>query len=279
MKVSEIMTRDPIVIEVPNRRSVLLKVLAKGRKTGVPVVKKGTVDYVGMVTRYDIIAKPDINQVALLTTTDCGKVSSSDDASKALKSILASGRRHVPVVDRGKIKGIITPTNFLKVIIKKGVKTSIIDLVQRPCIPVWDQTPISVASEMMRVTGVSALVVVDTETKIIGLVTDRDIQDLSMVERFTAEDVSGSGEDSDPWSWEGIRDFRRSHRAESRVHLPPVPVDQVMAKKPVTVFERSPACKAAELMLRNDYGQLPIRDNDDRIRGMCYDMDLIRCLL
>lgn len=279
MKVSEIMTEDPIVVEVPNRRSELLKLMAKGKRTGVPVVKKGTMEFVGMVTREDILEKPEVNQVALLTRKDCGKVSPGDEVSKVVKIILSTGRRHVPVVKGKNVVGIVTPTNLLKVIAKKGVKTEVKDLIVRPCVPVWSETPMVIASETMRITGINALVVVDSTGKIVGIVTDRDVLNLSMVERFTEESVSGVGEDSDPWSWEGIRDLRKSHRAESRVHLPPVPVDQIMAKHPVSVFERSPAAKAAELMLKSDYSQLPVRDIDDRLRGMCYDVDLIKCLL
>lgn len=279
MKVSEIMTEDPIVVEVPNRRSELLRLMAKGKKTGMPVVKKGTLEFVGMITREDIQENPDVNQVALLMRKDCDKVSPNDDISKVVKIILSTCRRHVPVVKGKRVVGIVTPTNLLRVIVKKGIRSEVKDLILNPCVPVWSETPISIASETMRITGINSLVVVDTKGKIVGIITDRDVLDLSMVERFTEESVSGSGEDSDPWSWEGIRDLRKSHRAESRVHLPPVPVDQIMAKDPVSVFERSPASKAAELMLKNDYSQLPIRDNDDRLRGMCYDVDLIKCLL
>jgi len=279
MKISEVMTPDPIVIEVPNRRSLLLRLMAKNRKTGLPAVKKGTMEFVGMVTREDILANPEINQVALLTNKNCSKVSPDEKIESAIKIITTTGKRHLPVVKGKKVVGIITPTNLLNVIISKGVKTPVSKLKTRPCVPAWRETPISVVAEIMRITGINALVVLDNAGKITGIVTDRDILNLTMIERFTEESLSGSGEDNDPWSWEGIRDLQTSHRSESRVNLPPIPVDQIITRNPVSVFERATASLAAELMLKYDYSQLPIRDNDDRLCGMCYDIDLIRCLL
>ncbi|MGQ0796833.1 MAG: CBS domain-containing protein, partial [Methanobacteriota archaeon] len=65
---------------------------------------------------------------------------------------------------------------------------------------------------------------------------------------------------------------------ERKVDLPRAPVRDAMVAKPVTAFRRTSASEAARLMWKNDFGQLPIVDSQDRLLAMLYDVDLMAVL-
>jgi CBS domain-containing protein len=51
-----------------------------------------------------------------------------------------------------------------------------------------------------------------------------------------------------------------------------------MVKDPVTVFRKTSVSEAARIMRKNDFGQLPIRDSDDKLIAMVDELDLITTL-
>lgn len=65
---------------------------------------------------------------------------------------------------------------------------------------------------------------------------------------------------------------------ERRVDLPRAPVKESMVAKPVTAFCHTSASEAARLMWKNDFGQAPIVDSQDRLVTMLYDVDLMAVL-
>jgi CBS domain-containing protein len=52
-----------------------------------------------------------------------------------------------------------------------------------------------------------------------------------------------------------------------------------MVKDPITVFKKTAISEAARIMRKNDFGQLPVRDNKDRLLAMIYDHDIISVLI
>ena len=46
----------------------------------------------------------------------------------------------------------------------------------------------------------------------------------------------------------------------------------------ITLAQVVGSLAAANVMLKHDYGQLPIRDEDDRLVSLVYDIDIIRAL-
>jgi acetoin utilization protein AcuB len=109
--------------------------------------------------------------------------------------------------------------------------------------------------------GVRRLPVVKTvsgETLVIGVVSDRDI-------RLAAQSPFLHGE------VRGIVDQLRELR-----------VGDVMTTDPVTVFPDAPVASAAELMLRNKIGGLPVVDQEEGkpyLVGMLTRSDLLRHLI
>lgn len=64
--VSDYMTTDVVSVEIPGNRDDVLKILKRTGISGVPVLKSGKL--VGIITRKDLLHKPEENQLALLMT-------------------------------------------------------------------------------------------------------------------------------------------------------------------------------------------------------------------
>lgn len=279
MKVSEIMTKKPIHVEAPGNRSTVLKLLVQHNITGVPVVKEGTMKYVGFVTRQDIFSKPDIEQLALIVNKKHPKVQSKEDVKKAAKSLVDNNLHHLPVVENSNLVGILTPTDLLKIVEKGKFKDSVEKFIRRPCLPIYENTPLTVVAAIIKITNAYAFPVLDDDLKLSGIVTDRDIFNLSVVNGSTAFSDLGSGEDEDIWTWEGLRNIMKLYYEVSEITLPKIPVKEIMVRDPVTVFKKTTISEAAKIMRRNDFGQLPIRDTNDRLIAMVDELDVISALI
>ncbi len=279
MKVTDLMTKKPVMAEAPGSRSKVLKLLVQHNITGVPVVKEGTTRYVGFVSRQDIFAKPDVEQLALIVNKNHPFITSKDDVKKAAKILVEKELHHLPVLSNKKLVGILTPTDLLTIVEKEKIKGTVEKLVRRTCIPIYEETPLPVVAAMIKITNAYAFPVLNDESKLSGIITDRDIFNLSVVDGTTAISELGSGEDEDEWSWEGMRNIMKLYYEVSKITLPKISVKEIMVKDPITVFRKTSISEAARIMRKNDFGQLPIRNSDDRLIAMVDELDVIACLL
>ncbi len=278
MNVIDVMTKNPIKAEAPSSRTRVLKLLVKHNITGVPVVKEGTSRYVGFVSRQDIFAKSDVEQLALIVNKDHPFITSKDTVKKAAKILVSKELHHLPVVSNKKLVGIVTPTDLLVIVEKGNFKKNVERIVRRPCIPIYEGTPLTVVATIIKIANAYAFPVLDNDSKLSGIITDRDIFNLSVIDGSTAISDLGSGEDEDEWTWEGMRNIMKLYYEVSKITLPKIPVKEIMVKNPVTVFRKTPVSEAARIMRKNDFGQLPIRDSDDRLIAMVDELDIIACL-
>lgn len=278
VKVTDIMITDPVRVEAPGNRSTVLKLLVQNNITGVPVVKEGTTRYVGFVTRQDLFTKADVEQLALIVNKKHPFIHKKDDIRKAAKLLVDHDLHHLPVVENKKLVGIVTPTDLLKIVEKEKYSEAVENYVRKPCIPIYENTPLTVVAAIIKITNAFAFPVLDDDSQLTGIITDRDIFNLSVVDGTTAMSDLGSGEDEDEWTWEGLRNIMKLYYEVSKITLPKIPVKEIMVKNPVTVFRKTPIKEAARIMRRNDFGQLPIRDTDDRLYAMVDELDVIVCM-
>lgn len=272
------MTRDPVTAILPGSRSEVIRLLAKHRLTGLPVVR-GDGALAGFVARKHLFARPEEEQLAMLMVRDYPSIEADASLADLARVFVAQELHHLPVVEGGKLVGIATPADLMGAIADLGVERPVEDLVRTPCVAVHESTPLNVASEIMRLGKVFALPVLDSEGHLAGLLTDRDIFNLSGIDRKAVVQDLGLGLDDDAWTWEGLRNVTRLLWEERKIDLPRIPVRETMVRKPVTVFRKTGASEAARLMDRNDFGQLPIVDTRDRLFAMLYELDVVTVLL
>jgi len=278
VKVKEVMTENPIVAELPGTRTEVLKKLVKNNITGMPVVKDdGTL--AGFVTRQDIFSKPDEEQLALVIRRDCPTIGANANVKDAARMMVESSLSHLPVVEKNKLVGILTPTDLLIVVEKDNPQTTVEEIVRSPCIPIYSGAPLTVALATFRAAKVYALPVLDDDAKLVGIITDRDIFNQTIVDSSVAMSDLGISDDEDNWTWEGLRNVMKLWYEVSRVDLPKLTVKEIMVKNPMTVFRKTLVGDAARIMRKNDFGQLPVRDSKDNLVAMVYDIDVVSTLI
>lgn len=278
MRIQDIMSEDPVVVKLPGTRTEVLRILVTKKLTGVPIVKKdGT--YVGFVARKHIFAHPTEEQLALLVQKDWPTTVKTAKVEDVAKLVVGQNLHHIPVVSKKKVVGMLTPADFLEVVQKKNVATPVGELIRSPCVPVYEKTPLRVALEIIKLAKVFALPVLDGNGKLSGIITDRDIFNQSHINGSIAISDLGLGEDEDAWSWDGLRNVMKLYYEESKIDLPKINVEDVMVKKPITVFEKTGAAEAAKMMMMKDFGQLPVIDMNDKLVAMLYELDVVATLI
>lgn len=277
-KVKDLMTSDPIVAELPGNRNSVVEDLIKHELTGMPVVKDGELK--GLVTRIDIFNHPDEEQLALIYRKEQPVISEDTLAEEAAELFMEHETHYLPVKDdNNACAGILTTADMLPYIKEQDIKTPIKEVIERKCIPVYEKTPIKIVVQMMSLTNIYSFPVVDKDTKITGIVTDRDLFDLSEINEDLEESDVGIESDEDSWSWQGVKNVMNLYYESSMIELPHVLVEKVMETDPLFIYRETSASKAAELMEENDFGQLPVVDEMDNLENMVYELDLIKTLL
>ncbi|WP_019177172.1 CBS domain-containing protein [Methanomassiliicoccus luminyensis] len=276
--VEQVMTHNPIVGQIPGSRTDVLKLMVKHNLTGIPIVKKNDGSLAGMITRNDIFQKPEEDQLAMIMTKNPVTILPGCQVEEAARLMLRTQVTHMPVVDDGKLVGILTPTDLLYEVEKKASGVPVGELALSPCVPIYQDAPLRVALMTFRVSKVNALPVLDSNGKLAGILTDRDVFNKSLINGSMAMSALGIAGDEDEWTWEGLRDVMKLWFEVSKIELPAVPVRDIMRRSPTTVFSKTNVSEAARTMRRNDFGQLPVVDSKDNLAAMLYDIDVVSIL-
>jgi CBS domain-containing protein/ribosomal protein S27AE len=119
MKAREIMTREVIVIIDDASVEDAARLLARNRISGLPVVNDGG-SLVGLVTEHDLIAKQGRTVADIMTR---GVISvSADTEVEQVQHLLTNQRiRRVPVVDGGKVVGVVSRSDLVRQIAMRWV--------------------------------------------------------------------------------------------------------------------------------------------------------------
>jgi len=276
--ISQVMTHNPITAEIPGSRNDVLKLMVKHNLTGVPIVKRTDGSLAGMVTRSDIFAHPEEDQLAMVMNRDPLTLSPQDSVEHAASIIVKTKVTHFPVVENGKLVGILTPTDLLYEVENKASGVPVEELALSPCVPIFQDSPLRVALVTFKVSGVSALPVLDANGRLSGILTDRDVFNKSLINGSIALTALGIGGDEDEWTWEGLRNVMKLWFEVSKIEVPAIPVRDIMVRSPTTVFRKTSVSEAARTMRRNDFGQMPVVDTKENLVAMLYDFNVISIL-
>ena len=275
--VADIMTNVPIVVEVPGSRSDAINVMVRNKLTGVPVVRAADGMLVGIVSRKDVFNKFDEEQLSLIMKKDIITVSPDASISEVAKIFVEKRIHRIPVVEKGKLVGIITPTDLLDEVKNKKTKLKAEDVIKTTCVTAYIEDPLSYIVASMRVSKCVAFPVLDARGELVGIITDRDLF-IDQTEDKEALDAMGLDESSE--SLIGYRNvlplfYVATDKDISDERI----VKDYMVKDPVTVFKKTPLSDVAKIMKQNDFGQIPVHGNKDELIGMIYDVDVLVSLL
>jgi len=129
------------------------------------------------------------------------------------------------------------------------------DWMTKDVVTVGPETSMMKASKLMRERKISRLPVVDDSGRLLGIVSDRDLKEASP-SKATSLDMH-----------------------ELYYLLSEIKVKDIMTKAPLAVKPSETVEKAAVLMMNNDFGGLPVVDENLKVVGIITDSDVFKVLV
>jgi CBS domain-containing protein len=275
--IEDIMVRDVACATLPGSRDEVLKILKNKHISGVPVLKDSKV--VGIVTRTNLLQNPEEEQLALLMTRDPTTISPGSDLQTAARLLLQHGIRRLPVVDDGKLVGLVTVADVVGTIADMNIDIPIKDYVEKEVVAIYSETPLPVVARIMELAGVKAVPVLDAALELIGIISDRDVISASVIEDSVEMSDMSAGQDDDAWTWESMRDTMSIYYSVSRIKVPNLSGSDVMIREPITATYIASVSDCARKMKRNRIDQIPIINSNRKLQGLLRDHDLLKPLI
>ena len=243
------MTSDVVHVEIPGNRDDVLKILKRTGISGVPVVKNKKI--VGIITRKDLLRKPEETQLGLLMTPKPISIGPDADIRQAARLLVEHRIRRLPVVEEGHLLGLISVSDLIHAIAHLKITDEIKNKYTSNTFALWEETPLPVVGRVMEISGVDAIPILDDENKLQGIISERDLIRNSSIEDSVGVSDFSNGTDDDEWTWESIRDNHTISFGISRVQLPNRPVKLAMVKNVVAVPHNAEVSECA-LKMRRD---------------------------
>lgn len=277
MLAKDYMTKEVVSVEIPSSRDDVLRILKRTGISSVPVVKEGRL--IGIVTRKDILHKPEETQIALLMSSEPLTTRSNATLAEAAEVMTNCSVRRLPVVDGGMLVGLLSASDLVGAVAKINDKREIRNnFVSNQTFAIWEDTPLPVVGRIMELAQVDAMPILNSENRLTGIISERDLIRCSRIEDDVQTSDFSTGTDDDEWTWESIRDNHTISYGVSKVELPNRPVKDFMVTKVIVVPNNAEVSDCALMMKRGRVDQMPIIDNDTRLSGMLFDRDVITAL-
>jgi len=270
------MTSDVVHIEIPGNRDDVLKILKRTGISGVPVIKNKKL--VGIITRKDLLRKPEETQLGLLMTAKPVTVGVDADIREAARLLITHKIRRLPVIENSKLVGLLSVADLIHAIAQMKITEQIKDTYVSQTFALWEDTPLPLVGRVMEISGVDSIPILDSESRLQGIVSERDLIRHSNIEDSVGVSDFSNGTDDDEWTWESIRDMHTLSYSISKVQLPDRPVKTVMVRNVVAVPQNAEVSECALKMRRARVDQLPVINGDKRLVAMLYDRELIHVL-
>ena len=273
--IADIMVPAPIVVEVPGSRSDAINIMVRNKLTGLPVVRASDGKLMGIVSRRDIFRKFDEDQLSLIMKKGCITITPDATVEEAARIFSTQRIHRLPVVEDGRLVGIVTPTDLLALV--KDMKTPLLaeDVIRTTCVTSYEDEPLSYTVPSMRISDSAANPVLDAQGNLVGIITDRDlfsdqVKDPEALKALGISDVDNLA---------GYRNvLPLFYSATDKYLSEDKKVKDFMVKNPLTVFKKTNLSEVAKVMIANDFGQIPVHGTKDELVGMIYDVDVLCAL-
>jgi CBS domain-containing protein len=277
MQVKDIMSDEIHYVKVPGNRTSALSLMRETNFSGVPVVKEGTMNLVGIVTRSDLVENPDEEQIALIMTRNPVTASPEEDVKSVAVKMLDNNIRRVPVIDdNDELVGIITSYDLVAMALSEIEINDPVEKYLIKNIPTtWEMTPLNTAFEIMRFFHLKVLLSLNKDGKLSGVLTETDfIKESEVVYERTVHNTS-VGTEGDKWSWDS-----KSVLYVSKNHLKffDKTVKDVATSDVITANTRTTVTDCAKKMRQNNIEQIPVTNVEGELVGLVRANDLIKAL-
>jgi len=279
MRVKTIMTKEPVVIELPATRGYALELFRKYKVRSFPVVNKKTGQLAGIISIKRVLLHPDEDQLAMLIRREVPVVRPNDDLRKAVRMMLEMDYRRVIVVgDDGSVVGILTVGDIIRRYLSKNERlkeVSIEPYYQKNVSVVWQGTPLKAALKALLLCNAMAIPVIDDDGKLVGMVDETDLlRDGEVVRIIKQTSLSASSEED--WIIEANPTLIFE---KTELQLPKKPVGEIMNPNVVVATPHMSIFDVARKMVKYRIEQLPVIKGDDDLVGIVRDMNIIKVIL
>ncbi|ASJ06531.1 CBS domain-containing protein [Thermococcus pacificus] len=279
MRVKTLMTKDPVVIELPATREYALELFRKHKVRSFPVINKNTKSLVGIISIKRVLLHPDEDQLAMLIRRDVPVVKPDDDLKKAVRAMLEMDYRRVIVVDdENRVLGILTVGDIVRRYLAKNEKLKEVTIepyYQRNVGVVWRGTPLKAALKALLLSNSMAIPVIDDEGNLVGMVDETDLLKDSEVVRIMKQ-TSLAALSEEEWMLESNPTLLFE---KAELQLPKKPVGEIMNPNVVVATPHMSVYDVAQKMVQYHIEQLPVIRGEGELVGIVRDMDIIKVIL
>ena len=192
------MTQDVVSVEIPGNRDDVLKILKRTGISGVPVIKDEQI--VGIITRKDLLGKPDETQLGLLMTPDPITIGPDATIADAARLMVRHGIRRLPVVKDHRLVGLLSVSDLILAIAQMKCTVPIRDVYTSQTFAIWEETPLRVVGRIMEISGFDAIPILDADNTLRGIISERDLIRNSVIEDSVGVSDFSNGTDDDEWT-------------------------------------------------------------------------------
>lgn len=258
VKVKDIMTKKIIAVDKDVSLSRVLDLMKKHNITKIPVLESKK--FFGLVTdnmiayKLGSIRKRGITASRLHASSVLEKqvsiISPDDEVKSILKRVGDPGPTMLPVVEKGKLVGVVTKADFLELVTNKNPLQTIM---QRNVQTVAPDDRVIHARRMMIDKNIARLPVVH-EGKLVGIISDIEIA-------------------------KAFASLKKSYSVgRQKHHLDELLVEDVMCSQVIWSIPSTRIVDAAHIMMKHNIGSLPLLD-DGRLVGVVTRTDLLRTIV
>ena len=261
---------------IPSRRSEILAILRNHRLSCIPIVTENENKLKGTISLSDIAKNPDENQIAMLMNRDAKTVGENDDLKKLVRILIENNVTIVPVIDNDKkLKGTVTVWD----VVSKSkqihqLKEPIFEYTKFDITAIYSETPLTTAWEIMRLSKLIALPVLNSHGHLEGMIDDSDLMGVSEIVQHRELEVNIGSEDA--WAWQ-TSDFL--YIVKKTLQLPDKAVKDIMTKDVVTISKNATLAEAAAKMKEHNVEHIPVVDAIGTVLGVIRDYDILKAFI
>ncbi|MFH1921524.1 MAG: CBS domain-containing protein [Planctomycetota bacterium] len=175
----EVMSRDVTTVSPDATVVFAAETMSERNVSCLVVVDHGRV--VGMLTETDFLVKIadgdqnlDVTHVRQIMSSPVASAPSDWSVFEAGKFMAANHLKRLPIVDEGRLVGIVTQTDLVRVLISHGMWREVSEIMATEVATIPRKATVAEAAEVMRTHEISCILALDgTET--VGILTKKDI--------------------------------------------------------------------------------------------------------
>lgn len=265
MKLRDIMQRFPQTVRPDDKLTIARDIMLWGQFRHLPVLDQGKL--VGVLSERDIAAhqartgeslasSPD-DTVAMAMQREPHTAHPDDSITEAAARMASEKVGCLPILDRGELVGLVTTTDILAAEVRKSMSSkdglTVDEVMTRAPITVRPDDGLLDAAAKMQTQHIRHLPVVDSDNKVVGVLSDRDV-------RTAVGDPTRAFEDDTS----SLNDLK---------------VRDVMSSPAITTTKQTTCKEVAQLFVTRDAGAVPVIGHDERLIGIVSYIDILRAAL